>query len=104
VEGVEYRTTERFNGKPVYAKLINCGTLPDSSTKSLVFNVTTNILDLVRVDGYLQNNGDYTDKQTLDQAVNVDVRVKYNSQLIITTNTNYSDWSGYAAVYYTLSE
>ena len=104
VEGVEYRTTERFNGKPVYVKLINCGTLPDSSTKSLVFNVATNILDLVRIDGYIQNNADYTDKVPVSQATNVDFRVKYDSQLIINTNTNYSDWSAIVAVYYTLDE
>ena len=28
VVGKEYRTTERFNGKPVYTKLINCGKMP----------------------------------------------------------------------------
>jgi hypothetical protein len=32
--GVEYRTTERRIEKPVYAKLINVGTLPNSSKKS----------------------------------------------------------------------
>lgn len=26
--GVEYRTTERYLGKPVYAKVVNCGSLP----------------------------------------------------------------------------
>lgn len=28
--GIEYRTTERWNGKPVYKKLVNMGTLPAS--------------------------------------------------------------------------
>lgn len=35
VVGVEYRTTERFEGKPVYIKLINCGSGPNSTEKSI---------------------------------------------------------------------
>lgn len=30
--GTEYRTTERYLGKPVYAKLIPCETIPANST------------------------------------------------------------------------
>ncbi len=33
VPGVEYRTTERWNGKVVYAKAIDCGVLPNTNTK-----------------------------------------------------------------------
>lgn len=37
--GVEYRTTERYLGKPVYAKLVDCGTIPAQGTyKTLVFS------------------------------------------------------------------
>ena len=32
--GVEYRTTERWNGKAVYTKLIDCGTASDGATVS----------------------------------------------------------------------
>ena len=36
--GVEYRTTERYLGKPVYAKLVDCGTIPAQGTyKTLAF-------------------------------------------------------------------
>ena len=28
ITGIEYRTTERYNGKPVYTKLVNLGALP----------------------------------------------------------------------------
>lgn len=30
--GIEYRTTERYQGKPVYAKLVDCGTIPAQGT------------------------------------------------------------------------
>ena len=37
--GIEYRTTERYLGKPVYVKLVDCGTLPAQGThKDLVFS------------------------------------------------------------------
>ena len=35
VLGVEYRTTERWNNKVVYAKSVNVGTLPDTSQKTI---------------------------------------------------------------------
>ena len=38
VEGVEYRTTERFFGKPVYRKLVNFGTLPNATLKMVNHN------------------------------------------------------------------
>ena len=37
VLGVEYRTTERYQGKPVYVKLVDCGTLPNATTKKVKY-------------------------------------------------------------------
>lgn len=33
--GVEYRTAERYNGKPVYVMAVDGGTFPDNSTKTI---------------------------------------------------------------------
>lgn len=33
--GVEYRTTERYNGKPVFVMAVNGGAFPDSSSKTI---------------------------------------------------------------------
>lgn len=33
--GVEYRTTERVNGKPVYYKMVDCGTYPNNAVKEV---------------------------------------------------------------------
>lgn len=35
--GVEYRTTERYNGKPVYKKMVNCGKFPSSGSTSVYY-------------------------------------------------------------------
>lgn len=37
--GVEYRTTERYLGKPVYVKTINFGALPNNTTKNVSLNI-----------------------------------------------------------------
>ena len=36
VWGTEYRTTERYLGKPVYCKLIDCGAVPDVNTNKTI--------------------------------------------------------------------
>ena len=37
--GVEYRTIERFKGKPVYVKMLDFGQLPNNTTKAITTNV-----------------------------------------------------------------
>lgn len=38
VLGAEYRTTERFNGNPVFVKLVDCGALPNNSHKYVSYS------------------------------------------------------------------
>lgn len=47
--GVEYRTVERYRGKVVYAMLIDCGTLPNTTSKSITTTIpaTVNIISAV---------------------------------------------------------
>lgn len=41
--GIEYRTTERYLGNPVYVKLVDCGTLPAQGTyKNFAFSSDVN--------------------------------------------------------------
>lgn len=37
--GIEYRTTERYNGNPVYAQLVNFGALPNSGGSVVAHNI-----------------------------------------------------------------
>ena len=48
--GVEYRTTERYNGKPVYAKLISIGALPNNT--EMIVNIGVDGWNLISVDAY----------------------------------------------------
>lgn len=52
--GVEYRTTERYLGKPVYAKLINCGNLPGPGSTKNVSHGVSNCLPIM-VTGQMSN-------------------------------------------------
>lgn len=53
---VEYRTTERYLGQPVYVKLVNCGTIPAQGThKDLVFSPDAE--DIVSVSAYSPMRG-----------------------------------------------
>lgn len=54
--GVEYRTTERYEGKPVYVRLINFGALPNASKKTIAApdNLKTSIsYDIISTTGAL---------------------------------------------------
>ena len=41
--GVEYRITERHLGNPVYVKLVDCGALPNSASKSISISDDTTV-------------------------------------------------------------
>lgn len=43
VLGVEYRTTERYLGKPVYVRVVDCGYLPNATKKQITVGTDTNI-------------------------------------------------------------
>lgn len=54
--GIEYRTTERYLGKPVYVKLVDCGTIPAQGThKDFVFSPDVN--SIVSVNAYSPMRG-----------------------------------------------
>lgn len=54
--GVEYRTTERYLGKPVYVKVVDCGTIPAQGThKDLVFSPDAQ--SIVSVSAYSPQRG-----------------------------------------------
>lgn len=49
--GVEYRTTERCMGKPVYVKLVNFGAIPTSGTTKSVEHGISNVGFVIHVFG-----------------------------------------------------
>ena len=80
--GVEYRTLERFNGKPVYAKAINFGQAPNATYKDVSHGIE-NFSQLVSYTGMMGG-------ANLIEASAVD-SIQINASIIrITTNTDVS--------------
>ena len=89
--GVEYRTTERYLGSPVYAKLIDVGILPNSTFKTFMLEeaVGGKIVGASVITYGTENDGyNYSKVETSN------VEVTYNSdagQLFLTYNIDNPD-------------
>lgn len=67
--GIEYRTTERYMGKPVYTKLVNCGkpvNSSDNETSAEIGVVATIIRHCANYDG-----------RPIDAYTNADLKISY---------------------------
>ena len=94
--GIEYRTTERYNGNPVYAKLVDCGVMPNNTVKT-IGNVMPNIEDICLLVGSMR-----TGAGGAFLALNSEVTVNNAGPNIqITTTTDYSSWNLIVLVKYT---
>lgn len=96
VLGVEYRTTERYLGKPVYAKLVNFGALPNATRKFVKHNIP-NVSSVISVYGSAQDQaigvGAFGAQVT---GINAD-----NTNVAIWTSADLSNYSAYVAMKYT---
>mgnify|MGYP005977157159 CR=1 FL=1 len=92
----EYRTTERYLGKPVYCKLVNFGALPNATQKVVKHNIP-NVSSVISVYGSAQDQaivvGAFGMQVTSIQADNTNVA--------IWTSADLSNYSAYVAMKYT---
>lgn len=98
--GVEYRTTERYNGKPVYQKLVDVGILPNNTSKTLVVN---EILNAEIVDKRLvRNRTDSEGTWYMCDDPKIDVIARSTSHVYITYGEDNSteQWKGYLLLKY----
>lgn len=102
VAGTEYRTIERFESKPVYAKLVDFGALPNATYKTVSLG-TTNGQKIVYCHAVTSSGAilPYTD--TANTTVDWMMRVKNANASIITieTKNNYSTLTALVLVKYT---
>ena len=108
--GLDYSTTEVdtgakwIDGKTIYKKTINFGALPNSTAKSVAHGIS-NLGMFVKVEAIAVNPNNTT--LPLPYATPVDyaaynVACSVNStEVIIATNTNRADFTGYVTLYYT---
>jgi hypothetical protein len=101
--GVEYRTTERWNGKAVYAKAFDFGALPNATEKQVEFCAegATAVCDLKLhlSDGYLLSSGYGIDKMAqISNGLNLG---NTPTKVRVHTEGNYSNLTAYATIKYT---
>lgn len=95
VLGNEYRTAERFNGKPVYAKMVSFGALPNNTSKQISSGIS-NMDALVDYSAYAAVGGSCISLVNLYYIY--DLRVG-NNYIYVQTN---DDMSGWTECYFTL--
>lgn len=93
--GVEYRTTERHNGKPVYKKAVNTGALSAGTSKSVAHGVQNIGLRLSALYG-LNNGGDNLVSNPGITGILVD-----GSNITITTAAGFSTSNSWVVIAYT---
>ena len=96
--GVEYRTTERFDGKVVYAKALNFGAMPNSTIKTMY--IADGITDLVRVEGEVSYSTSAEVAPFATVSFVSDVTITGGTTLKVTTIQDASNWNGFPIVYY----
>lgn len=99
---MEYRTTERFEGKPVYTKFVSLGSLPDTSSKTIPHNITNLSAMVSSFVAFGENNRfpyvvPYYD--TSNNAFTIVAQI--GAAITIKTTVNVSRYSGIAVLKYT---
>ena len=93
--GVEYRTVERYDSKPVYKKAVNTGALSAGTSKSVAHGVQNIGLRLSALYG-LNNNGDNLVSNPGITGILVD-----GSNITITTAAGFSTSNSWVVIAYT---
>lgn len=97
--GVEYRTTERFDGKPVYVKLVDFGNLPSNTYKDV--NFSSVVVSAVRMEGVLKYPTEETYLNLSGAEGVASVQSMLNKIRITTNTTSLVNWTAKVMVYYT---
>ena len=95
-EGVEYRTKERYLGKPVYTKIVYLGALPNATVKEVAHGAGASTI--IRCLGHLSHGINIPYLHHSDAGW---VGIYAGTQkVVITTGSDQSDRTGYAQIWY----
>ena len=94
IPGVEYRTTERYQGKAVYVAVADIGTLPNKTLKSVEHNIL--VTNIIRFSG-AKSDGTGLSYDDGTAYVRLSATLYY---IKVFTNIDLSDQTGMATIYY----
>lgn len=95
--GTEYRTTERYMGKPVYARLVNLGAMPNATSKTHQ-SLAIGVDNIVYV-GFTYKKSDVRYFNNPD--ITWYVSCYNNPYIVVTTTKDMSAYTGYLLIKYT---
>lgn len=98
--GVEYRTVERYNGKPVYVKAINFGALPNNTNKSVEHGVADMGVCFELFGSSSPNSDPSTGKNLIGDNI-VAGFYRAGTVIYIGSNVNFSSYSAIVVMKYT---
>lgn len=93
--GVEYRTVERYQGNPVYRKLVNFGALPNATAKSVAHGIDVSYNNFISIRG-MARGGDIIEFPVVNNGNLAGYAYIAGSNLIVKTSINLS---AYTAVF-----
>lgn len=106
VEIPESFTGQYLNSAPIYQKMINIGTLPNNTTKSINTGITdANYIWIDTENSFAFSGGasypiPYVDPKAVANSIGVRI-TGYGANIIVSTGTNWSSYAGLVTVKYT---
>lgn len=106
VETPESFTGQYLNSAPIYQKMINIGTLPNNTTKSINTGITdANYIWIDAENSFAFSGGasypiPYVDPKAVANSIGVRI-TGYGANIIVSTGTNWSSYAGLVTVKYT---
>ena len=102
--GVEFETNETRNGKVVYGKIIDCGALPNNTTKSIAHNIA-NVYEIINYESIAVNPGGSTFKLNwliydVSSAHYCNIQIS-KTQINLRSNWDASSFNCTTTIYYT---
>lgn len=97
VVGTEYRTTERYNRKPVYAKMLDFGALPNATTGTKAHGITNlaTVLECMPIEKTLSGGSPWLVRSGITEVY------CSGTNAVIASTTNLSSYSVYVMLKYT---
>ena len=99
--GVEYRTTERRTGRPVYTKLIEVGQLPNSTSKSISTGIDASRIFRSNMSAYNSTANAHSPVLYLNTDNQIANYIFIGADVIVTTNASaFNSYSGSVQIWY----
>lgn len=100
--GVEYRTTERWNGKVVYSKCVSLGRMPKSSITSVDLGVAGQTYKIVDSHFVVEHDDGLSVYTNISDTLNISLIGNYKGNIAadIVTSGDYSNCTGFITIKY----